>query len=47
MLDLLKEKRSQRQVLHAYKESNEPKYVQQAIVESSAEHVDFPQLTPR
>ena len=47
VLDLLKEKRSQKQVLHAYRESNEPKNVQRAVLDSRMEHVDYPQQAQR
>jgi len=41
VLDLLKEKSSQKQVLQAYKDSSEPQHVQQAVLESSQDQVDF------
>ena len=50
VLDLLKERRSQKQVLLAYRESNEPKHVQQAVLESrldNMDHTDLPQQTRR
>ena len=38
VLDLLKERKSQRRVLHAYRESSEPKKVQAAILEGRDEN---------
>ena len=47
VLDLLKEKNSQTQVLCAYRESNEPEYVQQAVLESWTDNVTFPHYAQR
>jgi len=41
ILDLLKEKKSQQRVLHAYRESTEPKKIQAAILEGRDEN-DIP-----
>ena len=45
VLDLLKERSSQRQVLHAYRASDEPKHVQQAVQQNRVEYTDFPEQT--
>ena len=37
VLDLLKEKNSQKQVLNAYRESDEPKKVKNAVIQSKDE----------
>ena len=41
VLDLLNKKSSQKQVLQAYKDSSEPKHVQQAVYDSRQDQVDF------